>query len=88
MSNNFKATLYPGQKLSFSLIQKIVHKAYWPIYGEIRILEEISEIDHDKCREEGNCPEESGVYFSYVALIIYMGIANILLVNLLIAMFR
>ena len=34
-----------------------------------------------------NCPEPSGVIFSYIALMIYMITANILLVNLLIAMF-
>lgn len=62
----------------------ILNKAYWPIYGEMKILDELSE-----CLESdaGAC-ENSGVVFSYIFLMIYMIIANVLLVNLLIAMFR
>ncbi len=50
----------------------------------MRILDEL-----DECKYElkGSCPETSGVAFSYVALMIYMVIANVLLINLLIAMF-
>ena len=80
-----KATLYPGNKLSLSLLKNIFDKAYWPIYGEMRILEEL-----DSCTESEhlNKCEPSGIAFSYIALMIYMVIANVLLINLLIAMFR
>jgi hypothetical protein len=81
-----QATLYPGNKLDFALLVNIFDKAYWPIYGELRILEELEECsqENDKNRI---CPEPSGVAFSYLLLVIYMLIANILLINLLIAMF-
>ena len=81
-----KATLYPGNKLSLSLIRSILNKAYWPIYGEMKILDELSEC-HKK-HPEDICPETSGVAFSFIALMLYMVIANVLLINLLIAMFR
>ena len=70
-----QGTLYPGNKLSFSLIKSIFNKDYWPIYGEI---------DCDDSLE--TCPETSGVAFSFIFLMIYMVIANVLLINLLIAM--
>lgn len=88
-----QATLYPGRnKLNFDLVKAILDKAYWPIYGEMRILDEI-----DRCSPRANqsnelgddetCPEQSGIAFSFIALMLYMVIANVLLINLLIAMF-
>lgn len=79
--------MYPGNELNLELIINLVNKAYWPIYGEMQILEEIN--DRDRCLKENEdkCPTESGTYYSYIALIAYMVIANVLLINLLIAMF-
>ena len=37
---------------------------------------------------EDECPEESGKTFTLIALMIYMVAGNVLLINLLIAMFR
>ena len=37
---------------------------------------------------DDECPESAGIAFSYIALMFYMLIANVLLINLLIAMFR
>ena len=81
-----QATLYPNNKLNIKLLRSIINKAFWPIYGEMLILEEINVID-ETCLAQGNCPLESGIWFSYIALMIYMVIANVLLLNLLIAMF-
>lgn len=81
-----QATLYPGNELNLSLLRSVLNKAYWPIYGEMKILEEIEECPSDD--QNVSCPETSGIAFSYVALMVYMIIANVLLINLLIAMFR
>ncbi len=51
------------------------------------ILDELTEVD-ESCAAEGTCPLESGIWFSYIMLMIYMILANVLLINLLIAMFR
>lgn len=82
-----RATMYPGNELNLELIINLINKAYWPIYGEMQILEEIME--RDTCVKDPNatCPTQSGTYYSYIALIGYMIIANVLLINLLIAMF-
>ena len=69
------------------LLRSLIDKAYWPLYGEMTILEEINNPD-DQCSANDTCPETTGIYFSYIALMIYMLIANVLLLNLLIAMFR
>lgn len=82
-----QATLYPGNKLSFALLRSVLDKAYWPIYGEMKILEEIGDCPKADGSNE-DCPETSGIAFSYIGLMIYMVIANVLLINLLIAMFR
>ena len=73
-----------------SLIKNLIDKAYWPIYGEMKILDEID--PEETCSSldlKGQpCPEKSGIVFSYIGLMIYMIIVNVLLLNLLIAMFR
>jgi hypothetical protein len=80
------ATLYPGAKLDLQLFRHILNKAYWPIYGDLRLL---SEINNDLCSStRTDCPEQTGTIFTYFAMMVYMIIANVLLVNLLIAMFR
>ena len=81
-----QATLYPNNKLNMNLLRSIVNKAFWPIFGDMEILQEINVID-ETCLTQGNCPLESGIWFSYISLMIYMVIANVLLINLLIAMF-
>ena len=79
--------MYPNNNvLSFELVKSIINKAYWPIYGEMKIFDEFN---NENCNEtKEGCPEKFGAEFSYFALMGYMMIANILLVNLLIAMFR
>lgn len=54
----------------------------------MKILDELDDCVYDPSINDTTCPENSGVVFSYTALMLYMVIANILLVNLLIAMFR
>ncbi len=80
--------MYPGNELNFSLLKNILNKAYWPIYGEMKLLEELA-VDEETClASERGCPDQAGSVFSFVSLMIYMIVANVLLINLLIAMFR
>ena len=74
-------------KLNFDLFKNIIHKAYWPIYGEIKMLDDDLSCNGDQC-EKSNELNKGGVNFSFFALMVYMIIANVLLINLLIAMFR
>ncbi len=80
-----QATLYPGNTFDIDLLKKLIDKAYWPIYGEMKILDEMN--DKKTCLLTGKCPEPSGIVFSYILLMIYMILVNVLLLNLLIAMF-
>lgn len=79
-----QATMFPKQTFDLNLLETMFTRAYWPIMGDMSILLKI----FDGCEENFNCPEKSGVHFSYIASVIYMLIANILLINLLIATFR
>lgn len=78
-------TILPGD---VSLIG-ILNIVYWPIYGEIKILEKIT---NGSCLESGNidapCADKLTFYSHYFMLMVYMFIASVLLINLLIAMFR
>jgi hypothetical protein len=77
------AILPRASQESFS-IKSLVNIVYWPIYGEIRILDRL-----DKCFEDPeNCKNMNEANASLVLLTIYMMIASVLLLNLLIAMFR
>lgn len=80
--------MYPGNELNFDLFKNILNKAYWPIYGEMKILEEI-QADEEECKAtELGCPDQIGTVYSFLSLMVYMVVANVLLINLLIAMFR
>ena len=82
-----QASLYPNSvSVSWDMIKSIINNGYWPIYGEMKIFDEFEKVNCSNSTEE--CPESSGLGFSYIALMIYMLIANVLLINLLIAMFR
>lgn len=75
--------MYPNGHMSVKrLFQFIINNAYWPIYGEIKILDDL----HNEDETEPADPVGTG--YSFILLMIYMIFVNILLVNLLIAMFR
>ena len=82
-----QATLHPNSTLSMNLIKSIINKGYWPIYGEMKIFQEFETEDCSN-NNHNECSESTGVVFSFIALMIYMLIANVLLIDLLIAMFR
>ncbi|XP_077980495.1 transient receptor potential cation channel subfamily M member-like 2 [Glandiceps talaboti] len=86
-----EAILYPNMEPNLLVIFKSIYKPYWQLYGEL-FLEEIEGLENDTCYEDprymGRCPETE--QYSWVAPVltaIYMLISNILLINLLIAMF-
>lgn len=78
--------MYPNSKLDLDLIRRVVTKAYWPIYGTIKILDDFDRFDAN-CSAHHDCPDNFSFSYSYLLLMVYMIIANVLLVNLLIAMF-
>lgn len=68
--------MYPGNTFDFSLLKKIIDKAYWPIFGEIYLLDEINS-DRGECSaDEKSCASEFGVAYSYAFLILYMILGN------------
>lgn len=71
--------MYPGNTFDFSLLKKIIDKAYWPIFGELTLLDEIKS-NRGQCSatDEISCPSEIGVVYSYSFLILYMVVGNLL----------
>ncbi|CAG5118818.1 unnamed protein product, partial [Candidula unifasciata] len=88
-----EAVLYPNSELSWKLFYYLPRKAYWHIYGEL-FLEDIEgdsdcTDDPDLYRdyEKLRCPSPVGKYYVPVLLGVYILMTNVLLLNLLIAMF-
>jgi hypothetical protein len=71
--------LYPGSKIDTNLAKELINLVYWPIYGEMTF----KDVPNEK-------PELGGlqVLYGYMSTMIYVFIANVLLLNIVIAMFR
>nr|XP_022342892.1 transient receptor potential cation channel subfamily M member 2-like isoform X1 [Crassostrea virginica] len=85
------AIMFPNSVFSYSLVRQILRKGYWTLYGEL-FLEEYE--GGEECTEnatiyinrpERRCPEERNVGTLLMAF--YVLFANVLLLNILIAMF-
>ncbi|XP_055958034.1 transient receptor potential cation channel subfamily M member-like 2 [Patella vulgata] len=88
-----EAILYPNTELSVKLLYQLPRKAYWHMYGEL-FLEDIEgsssctdNPDEYGTNNELRCPSTVGRYVAPVSLGIYMLFTNVLLLNILIAMF-
>lgn len=68
--------MYPGNSFDIDLLKEIINKAYWPIYGEIKLLEDL---DKNCTDTDASCPKLSGKYYSFMALIVYMIIGKVLI---------
>ncbi|KAK3787677.1 hypothetical protein RRG08_031907 [Elysia crispata] len=88
-----EAILYPESELSWKLLFYLPRKAYWHIYGEL-FLEDIE--GENTCTNDPalykdysvlRCPSDVGKYFVPMLLGLYILMTNVLLLNLLIAMF-
>ncbi|XP_052805159.1 transient receptor potential cation channel subfamily M member-like 2 isoform X2 [Mya arenaria] len=85
--------LYPNSPLTWNTAVQIIRKSYWNIYGEL-FLEEIegeADCSYDATLwlngTQARCPTDTGKWLVPIMMGIYMMIANVLLLNLLIAMF-
>ncbi|XP_070579638.1 transient receptor potential cation channel subfamily M member-like 2 [Ptychodera flava] len=87
-----EAILYPNMEPHFHLMVRSLYKPYWQLYGEL-FLEEIEGlVENETCYEDPRfmnvCPQvEEYRWVAPTLTAIYMLISNILLINLLIAMF-
>ncbi|XP_070536806.1 transient receptor potential cation channel subfamily M member-like 2 isoform X1 [Ptychodera flava] len=87
---SMQAILYPNESRIVPLIEGVFYKPYFQIYGELFLEELRGEIDcttNATLIEEGGqrCPDTH--WLVIVLLVLYMMLSNVLLLNLLIAMF-
>ncbi|KAK3605981.1 hypothetical protein CHS0354_019660 [Potamilus streckersoni] len=87
------AILYPNSELNLDTLVAIFRRPYWNIYGEL-MLDEVEGYPNCTTNETlfdddnyHRCPTKSGKYFVPVLMGVYVLMCNILLLNLLIAMF-
>uniref|UniRef100_A0A452RVY4 Transient receptor potential cation channel subfamily M member 3 n=1 Tax=Ursus americanus TaxID=9643 RepID=A0A452RVY4_URSAM len=95
-----QAILFPNEEPSWKLAKNIFYMPYWMIYGEVfadQIDLWLMEVDPSPCgqnetREDGKIiqlpPCKTGAWIVPAIMACYLLVANILLVNLLIAVFN
>jgi hypothetical protein len=76
-----QAILQPSDNFTLKIFIDVFDMAYWQIFGDSSVLDKMRCVDG---RE--NCTVSN--ISSFILMMIYMMIANVLLINLLIAMFR
>ncbi|KAL3875817.1 hypothetical protein ACJMK2_033732 [Sinanodonta woodiana] len=90
----YQANLFPNSEPSWYLLKSVVYMPYWQMYGEL-FLDNMEGKPPDGCETnetlwraaggQGRCPSENALVPLLGA--IYVVLTNILLINLLIAMF-
>lgn len=69
--------MYPGNELNLQLFKNLINKAYWPIYGDIRLLDELNFDERNCSLDTESCPSPMGAYYSLFLLIFYMIIGEL-----------
>lgn len=65
--------MFPDNNVNLGLLVSIIYNAYWPIYGDIRMLEELNTVTRNSTAENGiKIPDTYGAYYSLFVLILYM----------------
>nr|KAG5691040.1 hypothetical protein BaRGS_021251 [Batillaria attramentaria] len=88
-----EAILYPNTEMSLKLLYYLPRKAYWQNYGELFLDELEGDVECTNNRtlysgyKEQRCPSAIGQYMVPIMMAVYVLITNVLLLNLLIAMF-
>ncbi|GFS15664.1 transient receptor potential cation channel subfamily M member 3 [Elysia marginata] len=89
----YHVNMFPNSPVSWSILKNVIYYPYFQIYGEL-FLEDLEQGGEGDCTTNRTiwlddpskrCPEENAIV--PVMLALYMILTNILLVNLLIAMF-
>lgn len=80
-----QSILFPNSKLDFNLIKKIFYKAYFQIHGELFL----DDFENQSCNSTiSSCPTDIGKEIAPILLAFYILFTNVLMLNLLIAIFR
>ena len=79
-----QALRFPESKPSWTLLKNIVYQPYWQTYGELS-LEHVEGGEENCTAKGGTCAQHSPLVI--IAFAMFMLATNILLLNLLIAMF-
>ena len=64
-----QAIIFPGDEFTPKIFIEIFNMAYWPIYGEMGILEIIK---NDECKYGNLCLDPTTKAASFLMLMIYM----------------
>ena len=81
--------MYPSNSLSFfNSLLLVARISYWTMYGEMGILSFLDGSD-SLCQSNSTlCAETEGAVYTFILLVGFMAFSNVLLINILIAMFK
>ncbi|CAG0882990.1 unnamed protein product [Darwinula stevensoni] len=79
-----QSILFPNEEASWTLLRDVFYQPYFMIYGEVFA----GDIDPPCSDEEGDVPCHTGRWITPIVMSVYLLVANILLINLLIAVFN
>ncbi|XP_053558484.1 transient receptor potential cation channel subfamily M member 3 isoform X2 [Bombina bombina] len=87
-----QSILFPSEEASWKLAKNIFYMPYWMIYGEVFADQIDPPCGYNETREDGKViqlpPCKTGAWIVPAIMACYLLVANILLVNLLIAVFN
>ncbi|XP_056379054.1 transient receptor potential cation channel subfamily M member 3 isoform X4 [Hyla sarda] len=87
-----QSILFPSEEASWKLAKNIFYMPYWMIYGEVFADQIDPPCGYNETREDGKIvqlpPCKTGAWIVPAIMACYLLVANILLVNLLIAVFN
>jgi hypothetical protein len=90
-----QALINSNEKLGLGrLVHNVFNKAFWPIFGDFTILEKYiysncsSGNGVDDVDEKKDCITSASHICVYIGLMVYIIFANVLLLNILIAIFK
>ena len=89
--------MFPGFPLRWALFKSLIDKSWWLLYGSTTFHTKVLQgQDYSGCHPMNTsnpddwknwCPEPSGVWYTYVGLMIYFLFANVVVISILFAMF-
>ena len=74
----------------FTTIKSIIDFSYWPTFGDTGKLEVFDEGYCDKLKRDNStdpCPDPNGAIVAYILFIFYIITMNVMLINIIIAVF-
>lgn len=83
-----QSIISPYSDGTYKMIFDVLDKAYWPLFGDTNLYSVLDNGNCDAKPDDNSCIDRPRYVISYFLIVIYMMISNVLLLNVLIALFK